>query len=175
LLLALIAYGWHDYYYGLTVIDAKIVNIVDDPEKQDGEALLVSVLSDFPPYPFVSDRVRRFFLLAPRICFVKPDGAELVNDDVQSPCSYEDDQSKKWTKMHQMEKSEFLIRFYKVQLDPDGKRDFFNTMVQKRGLWAKFQLVGFPVPPSVESKPFFLSLEPYCKTQPEHCKRIFGW
>ncbi len=174
-LLALISYGGYDYFHGLEIIDAKIVKIIDDPEKPGGEALLISVLSDYPPYPFVSDSVRRFFLLSPRICFIKPDGSELVNDDVQSPCSYEEDQGKKWAKMHRMEKSEFLIQFYQGQITPNRKRDFYNTMVQKRGLWAKFQLIGFLVPPSVESKPFFLSLEPYCKTQPEHCKRIFGW
>ncbi len=173
--LVLIIYGSYDYFHGLEIIDAKIVKIIDDPEKPDGEALLISVLSDYPAYPFVPDSVRRFFRLEPTLCFIKPDGSELVNDDVQSPCSHEEERAKKSSKMHRMEKSEFLIRFYKVQVDPNGKRDFYNTMVQKRGLWAKFQLIGFLVPPSVESKPFFLSLEPYCKTQPEHCKRIFGW
>jgi hypothetical protein len=97
-----------------------------------------------------------------------------MHDDAQSPCFFEEERAKKWAKMHHMETSEFLIPFYQVQTDINGKRDFYQTMVQKRGVSAKFKLLGFFGPPTVESKPLFLSLEPYCKAHQAHCDGISG-
>jgi hypothetical protein len=173
LLLVLAVYGWYDYFFGLAVIDARIVSIIDDSEKPDLKYLRVEVLSDFPPYFFVSDKMRRFFRLQPKLCLITADGMELF-DDGQTPCSYEEGEFEKKGKLHHMERSAFLIPFYQTHTDPNAKRDFFKSVVRDHGVWAKFQLIGFFVPPSVESKPFFLNLEPYCKMHPARCKGIFG-
>jgi hypothetical protein len=166
--LMLAGLGW-DYFHSLTVINASISAIVADPQVIGRREIRVRVLSDYPAWPLVPDGMRRFFRLAPTLCFVNPDGSELVNDDIQSPCVPEENAGEKRGKLHAMEQSTFAIPLYLHATPYNGKRLFFRQLQQQHGLWLRFRLAGSFVAPSVEAAPVFVDLAAYCHAHQEQC------
>lgn len=172
---AFLSYSIFDYFTSLKVIEANIVGISTSPDNPNLRQLHISIVSTFPEHAYIPDRVRRFFYLQPMLCLRKKDGSELINDEVHSRCFSEDDASASRDKKHGLEKSNFSIPFFLGQTPYNGKRLFFKSMVQEKGLWVQFQLQGYIIVPTVEADTVFLSLEPYCKKAGEQCKQIFGW
>jgi hypothetical protein len=172
LVVVLTGLGW-DYFHSLTVINASITAIVADPQVNGRREIRLRVVSDYPAWPFVPNGMRRFFRLAPTLCFSQPDGRELVNDDIQSPCLPEENAGAKRNKLHAMEQSTFAIPLYLHATPYNGKRLFFQQLQKQRGLWLRFRLDGQLVSPTVEAAPVFVDLTAYCHTQQEQCAGLF--
>jgi hypothetical protein len=175
LALALLAVIGYDYFHSLDLMEAKLVNILDDQEKPSRHILVVATLSNYPAYFFIPNRVRHFFYVQPELCFVTPDGVPLKDDYVGSYCFNQEDADAKTKKLHEMEMSEFQISFYDKPNDFDMTQVLYKTIVKQRGVLVRLTLAGYMVPPPVDSKPVFVSFAPYCKTKPEQCRRLFGW
>lgn len=166
------AYAWHDYFTSLQVTDAQIIDMVDDPGLRGGKVLRVVVTSSFPPWRIVPDALRRFFPLQPKLCIQNVDGSGLVNDDAWTSRFLPEDGNKG---PHAVARREFRIPFLLKPGEFNGERRFFKSLVQNHGLWASYRLEGFFLPPTVNSKPFFLNLAPWCQAHPGQCQQVFGW
>lgn len=159
----------YDYFHGLTIINASVTDIVIDPVTVGRREIRVTIVSDYPEYPFVPASVRNFFRLQPILCFANPDGSELVNDDIQSPCLPEENAAAKKAKGHHMERSEFAIPIYLHATPYNGKRQFFRSIGTHKGLWLRFGLRSYVFPPDVVAAPVFVNLDTYCQRQREKC------
>ena len=163
--------GWlaYDYFNGLTVQEVRISAILLDPNKPTRREIHFLVRSHFSEYPLVPAKVRRFFRMQPVVCFLQPDGTELVNDDVQSPCLLEQDEFNKKGKSHQNETSTFALPVYLAPDNLNPTQHFLKSLRANRGVWIRFKLGGHIFPPEVTAKPVFLDLGRYCKEVGQDC------
>jgi hypothetical protein len=163
------------HYNSFIVFNVKLREIADYPGKTDDVGLIINTLSDFPPNPLIPATVRGFFGSQPLLCFTNADGSPLLVDDAGKACFREDYADNKIGKPHTMEKSGFYVGFRMRPNDINRQQLFFKSIKKQKGVWAKLTLAGFVLPPPVDSKPFFISFEPYCKQHAVRCERIFGW
>lgn len=144
LVCSLVFFGYvaYDYYHSLDLRDAKLVRIVDDKDKPDCKVLVFSTLSNYPAYPFIPDKVRRFFGMQPLLCFVTPDGQLFMDNYVSYPCYDQENDSEKVAKSHEMESSEFAIALYTTADKFDKTQLLYKTMMKQHGMWVKLRLMG---------------------------------
>lgn len=148
----------YDYFTSLSIVDAKPVKIIADPQNPNRKQMQISVVSSFPPHPFIPNSIRYLFRLQPKLCFVNPDGSELINEDVATACFVEEDEYENKEKLHVIEKSNFLVPFYLKPARYQHTQQFYKTLLNKKGIWIQIRLAGFIVPPAVSSNPYFLSV-----------------
>ena len=164
----------YDYFHSLRVIEAKVVQISAEPTQATWREIKVAVLSDYPEYPLIPNRMRRFFRMQASLCFVNADGSELVNDDMQGPCLLERDEFDKKGKSHHMERSEFLIPLNLQASQANGKQLFLKQLRQQKGVWVRFGLWSYFFPPTVRTQAVFIDLKAFCQAQPEQCHGILA-
>lgn len=171
LLLLVTCFGWllYDYFWGLTVQGSSVVAITRNPAKPEMREIQFTILSDYSESPFIPAALRQFFRRQPQVCFLQPDGSELVNDDVRSPCMLEDDEYEKRHKSHRQEVSTFTLPIFLKPGPLNQKKIFLTSLRKHRGVWLRFSLGGHIIPPAVSATPIFLSLEPYCSLHREAC------
>lgn len=172
-LFAFIGYITFKHYNSFVIINAALDNVLRDPVKTDRRQLVMSIITNYPKQPGIPDAMRQFFYQQPTLCVVNQDGSDLVVDDIGVSCFSEEDAFNKRAKSHEMERSEFLIPFYLNPSPFNGKQIFLKSIKMQRGVWIKMKLVGYIVPPPVETKPIFISFTPYCKTHLLECERLF--
>jgi hypothetical protein len=159
----------------LVVVEAKIKHIAVDPANPDWREMALAVNSVYPPWPFIPQQVREFFSNTPIVCFLDGAGNELVNEDVQSPCVWEEPASTGSTMADRTgsQTSQFKMSFALQQSQFNGKRLFFNGMVRQKGIWIQFKLGGHMFPPPVLAKPIFVPLAPYCRAHSDLCQGLW--
>lgn len=168
--------GWvlYDWFYGLVVLEAKVIAVMRDPAKPDRRVIHFTVKSDFSEYPFVSPQVRQFFRVQPVVCFLTENGAELMNDDTQNVCLLEETEFEKKGKSHRLETSEFAIPIYLQPGYPGQSRVFLESLRKHKGVWLRFALGGHLFPPETSAQPVFLNLAAYCGTHVAACQGLLG-
>ena len=173
LLLLLLALGY-DYFHSLRVLQASVVGVLHDPAKPDRRVLRIGLLTDYPEWVWVPDRVRAFFSNSPILCFLDADGTELMNDDLQSPCLSLDEALHRPRGSHHMEQTTFDVPVYLQPSRFNGKQHFLRRLRQQKGLWLQFRLGGYIFPPTISSQPVFVDFALYCAKHPEACGGLLG-
>ena len=165
----------HDYTSSFRLLSVKLTAIIDDPEKPTGKTLVFATLSHQPKYFFVPESVRRFFYTQPSLCFTTSTGAELQDDYVTTPCFNEESVADRKWQIHEMALNEFKVYFLHDARQIKPTQLFYKTILGQRGMWVNMKLAGYLVPPPAVSQTVFVDFGPYCQTQRETCRRIFGW
>lgn len=173
-LLALFAMAAH-YFNSLVVVEAKIASITPDPAAPGWREMVLEVKSAYPPWPFVPQPMRAFFSNTPIVCFLTAEGKELVNDDTQSPCVWEEPATagRMVADSAGFRTSRFNIPFALQPLQVNEQRLFFNSLLKQKGIWIQFKLGGHMFPPPVLAKPMFVPLLPFCRSHADMCQGLW--
>ncbi|WP_338849656.1 hypothetical protein V8J88_11405 [Massilia sp. W12] len=166
LLMAAAATLWGlNYYHSLSVRSLQVVRIEREAQRPHYRNLIYTVQADFPRYPWISERMRRFLALRPVACFVTPDGKELVNDLMQSDC-----RSNEPVEQTELEAITFALPLF-ITAPPES---FLRDIRQKRGVWVKLYMQAMLLPITVEAEPVFLDIAAFCKIRSRECEGILA-